>query len=152
MGIPVVALVDTDCDPGTVDIPIPGNDDAYRSVQVILRILTDSIIAGRRQYLDDKEVQEKARLEAEAAKAAEAERAAAAAAPGASPVFQSAGRAAPLPADEAGRGQESGQPVPALGVSGESVRQSALEARLEGRAQPAMAMLSQNLSPRPGEV
>jgi small subunit ribosomal protein S2 len=153
MGIPVVALVDTDCDPGSVDIPIPGNDDAYRSVQVILRILTDSVIAGRRQYQDDKDAQEKARLEADAAKAAEAERAAAAAAaPSASPVYPTAARAAPLPAEgEGGRGQESGQPVPALGMSTESARHGALEARAEGRAQPVMAMLSQNLPPRPGE-
>jgi small subunit ribosomal protein S2 len=85
VGIPVVAIVDTDCDPEQVDIPIPGNDDAYRSVQVILRILTDAIALGRRRYQDDREAQEKARLEAEAAKAAEAERARASTPAGASP-------------------------------------------------------------------
>jgi small subunit ribosomal protein S2 len=69
MGIPVVAVVDSDCDPGAVDIPIPGNDDAYRSIQTILKILADSIIVGRRQYLDLKAVNEKAQMEAEAAKA-----------------------------------------------------------------------------------
>ncbi len=71
IGIPVVALVDTDCDPGTVDIPIPGNDDAYRSVQVILRTLSDAVIVGRRQFLDAKEAEEKAQLEAEAARRAQ---------------------------------------------------------------------------------
>ncbi len=75
VGIPVVAIVDTDCDPGGVDIPIPGNDDAYRSVQVILRLLTDSIVLGRKRWLDDQEAMEKARLETETVRAAEAERA-----------------------------------------------------------------------------
>jgi len=46
-GIPVISIVDTDCDPGMVDIAIPGNDDAYRSIEVILSRLADSIIAGR---------------------------------------------------------------------------------------------------------
>lgn len=62
VGIPVVAVVDTDCDPEAVDIPIPGNDDAYRSIQIVLRLITDAIMEGRRTYLDDKEAQEKARL------------------------------------------------------------------------------------------
>lgn len=46
-GIPVISIVDTDCDPSLVDIPIPGNDDAYRSIEVILSRLADAIIAGR---------------------------------------------------------------------------------------------------------
>jgi small subunit ribosomal protein S2 len=80
MGIPVVALVDTDCDPGAVDIPIPGNDDAYRSIQAILKILADAVTIGRRKYLDNRAAEEKARIEAEAAKIAERARAQAAAA------------------------------------------------------------------------
>ncbi len=35
LGIPVVGILDTDCDPDLVDIPIPGNDDAMRAIQVI---------------------------------------------------------------------------------------------------------------------
>jgi small subunit ribosomal protein S2 len=64
VGIPVVAVVDTDCDPQSVDIAIPANDDAYRSIQAILRIFTDSIMVGRKRFLDDREAQEKARLAA----------------------------------------------------------------------------------------
>lgn len=45
--IPVIGIVDTDCDPGLVDIAIPGNDDAFRSIEVILSQLVDSIIAGK---------------------------------------------------------------------------------------------------------
>jgi small subunit ribosomal protein S2 len=47
MNIPTVCLLDTDCDPDLVDIPIPGNDDAMRSVQVILSRLSEAIIEGR---------------------------------------------------------------------------------------------------------
>jgi small subunit ribosomal protein S2 len=46
MQIPVVAFIDTDSDPELVTIPIPGNDDAMRAVQVITRIITDAVIEG----------------------------------------------------------------------------------------------------------
>jgi small subunit ribosomal protein S2 len=46
LGIPSICLIDTDSDPQLVDIPIPGNDDAVRSIQVILRKLTESVMAG----------------------------------------------------------------------------------------------------------
>ena len=47
LGIPIVSILDTNCDPDLVDVPIPGNDDAVRSIKLILKSLTDSIIAGR---------------------------------------------------------------------------------------------------------
>ncbi len=47
-GIPVVALLDTDCDPEAVDVAIPGNDDSIRSVETILRRLADAVAAGAR--------------------------------------------------------------------------------------------------------
>ena len=47
LGIPVVSILDTNCDPDLVDIPIPGNDDAVRSIKLILTFLTDSIIKGQ---------------------------------------------------------------------------------------------------------
>jgi len=47
LGIPVVSILDTNCDPDLVDIPIPGNDDAVRSIKLILTALTDSIIKGQ---------------------------------------------------------------------------------------------------------
>jgi small subunit ribosomal protein S2 len=49
LGIPVVSILDTNCDPDLVDIPIPGNDDAVRSIKLILNSLTDNIITGRSQ-------------------------------------------------------------------------------------------------------
>lgn len=47
LGIPIVSILDTNCDPDLVDIPIPGNDDAVRSIKLILRTLSDSIIDGK---------------------------------------------------------------------------------------------------------
>jgi small subunit ribosomal protein S2 len=47
LDIPIVSILDTNCDPDLVDIPIPGNDDAVRSIKLILGSLTDSIIAGK---------------------------------------------------------------------------------------------------------
>ena len=49
LGIPVVSILDTNCDPDLVDIPIPGNDDAVRSIKLILNSLTDSIARGQSQ-------------------------------------------------------------------------------------------------------
>ncbi|MBI4605872.1 MAG: 30S ribosomal protein S2 [Planctomycetes bacterium] len=69
MGIPVVGLVDTDCDPRQVDLVIPGNDDAYRAIQQVLRSLTDAIIAGRDKYVSTQAELEKSKLEDEARKA-----------------------------------------------------------------------------------
>ena len=47
LGITVVSILDTNCDPDLVDVAIPGNDDAVRSIKLILKSLTDSIIKGR---------------------------------------------------------------------------------------------------------
>jgi small subunit ribosomal protein S2 len=46
LGIATVALIDTDCDPDLVDLPIPGNDDGIRSIETILRHLADAVISG----------------------------------------------------------------------------------------------------------
>lgn len=47
LGIPIISILDTNCDPDLVDIPIPGNDDAVRSIKLILKSLTDNIIIGK---------------------------------------------------------------------------------------------------------
>ena len=46
LGIPIVSLLDTNCDPDVVDIPIPGNDDAIRSIKLILGSLANAIYEG----------------------------------------------------------------------------------------------------------
>lgn len=47
LNIPIISMLDTNCDPDLVDIPIPGNDDAVRSIKLILNSLTDSINQNR---------------------------------------------------------------------------------------------------------
>ena len=47
LGIPVVAIVDTNCDPDEVDYVIPGNDDAIRAVKLIAETMSNAIIEGR---------------------------------------------------------------------------------------------------------
>lgn len=49
LGVPIVAIVDTNCDPDRVSYPIAGNDDAIRSIRVILQKLVDAIMSGRGQ-------------------------------------------------------------------------------------------------------
>jgi small subunit ribosomal protein S2 len=47
LGITTVALIDTDCDPDEVDLPIPGNDDSIRSIELIVQLLADAVLAGK---------------------------------------------------------------------------------------------------------
>jgi len=46
LGIPIVAILDTNCDPDEVDYPIPGNDDAIRSVALLTRVVADAVAEG----------------------------------------------------------------------------------------------------------
>ncbi len=47
LGITTIALIDTDCDPDEVDLPIPGNDDSIRSIELIVTRLADAVLAGK---------------------------------------------------------------------------------------------------------
>jgi len=49
LGIATVALIDTDCDPDQIDLPIPGNDDSMRSIDLIINIIADAIAEGKAQ-------------------------------------------------------------------------------------------------------
>lgn len=53
LGIPVVAPLDTNCDPDKVDYPIPGNDDAIRSIQLFCKEMSEAIIEGREMNADN---------------------------------------------------------------------------------------------------
>lgn len=85
--IPIVALVDTNCNPDLVDYPIAGNDDAIRSVRLILQMVTQAIESARAEYearnARRKQEEEEKRAAAEAAAQAQQQQAAAAAAPAA---------------------------------------------------------------------
>lgn len=47
LGIPVISIVDTNCDPDVIDYPIPGNDDAIRAIELIVGLMADAYIEGR---------------------------------------------------------------------------------------------------------
>ena len=64
LGIPVVAIVDTNCDPDEIDYVIPGNDDAIRAVKLIAGAMADAIIEARQGQADV--IEEVAEAEAEA--------------------------------------------------------------------------------------
>ena len=51
LGIPVIALVDSDCDPSIVNLPIPGNDDGIRSIQAVAKVITEGLKTGRAQQI-----------------------------------------------------------------------------------------------------
>lgn len=88
LGIPVIGIADTNCDPELIEYPIPGNDDAIRSIKLFANMVADSYLAGAKDYehklrvesdkeSDRRAEEEKAeRAAAKAAKAAKAEAAA----------------------------------------------------------------------------
>jgi small subunit ribosomal protein S2 len=55
LGLTIIGLVDTNCDPEEVDFAVPANDDAIRSIKLFTRVLADAIIEGRGRYLKNKE-------------------------------------------------------------------------------------------------
>ncbi|AIT61361.1 30S ribosomal protein S2 [Corynebacterium doosanense] len=105
LNIPVVAILDTNCDPDVVDFPIPGNDDAMRSNRVLTRVIAEAVIEGKRSREERQlaaaresagDDQEKISADAEAAAAAAAGEAETAAA-----TAEAAAPAAETPAAEA---------------------------------------------------
>jgi small subunit ribosomal protein S2 len=72
LGIPVVAVVDTNCDPTEVDYVIPGNDDALRAIRLFAAKIADSVVEGS-QLLNDKQTAELAASVGEAQQTAAAE-------------------------------------------------------------------------------
>ncbi len=134
IGIPIVAVVDTNCDPDLVDYAIPGNDDAIRAGELMSRVISDAVLEGRfihskrsgqetvqRNALQEAEIAEQ-QAQARAAAASEAaERearvAAAQAAPAEAPVEEAAPEAATeAPAVEAAAPVE--ETLPAAGDDG----------------------------------
>jgi small subunit ribosomal protein S2 len=77
LGLTTVALIDTDCDPDEVDLPIPGNDDGIRSIELIAKQLADAVLQGKAILAPPRGASESpaaapAALPAEAAEKAEA--------------------------------------------------------------------------------
>jgi len=76
--IPVIAIVDTNCDPDHIDYPIPGNDDAIRSIKLVCAKIAEACIAGKGRRQDEAEAMaaEQAAMEAQVAEAEASEKAA----------------------------------------------------------------------------
>ena len=69
LGIPAIAIVDTNCDPDQVDYPIPGNDDAIRSIGLISQYLADAAIEGKAQAVAKKDEAAAAKADSKSAQA-----------------------------------------------------------------------------------
>lgn len=69
LGIPTFALVDTNSDPSNVDFPIPGNDDASKSIQIIVSEITDAIMEGLQERRREKPEEETVETKTESASA-----------------------------------------------------------------------------------
>lgn len=135
LGIPIVALADTDSNPEPLDIVIPGNDDALRSVGLIVRLLADAVaegVAARRAPVERRPAPAQPAASPAAAQPAEAQPAAPQA-PAASPPSTSTAtsvetevRPAEEPAQPAGGGpgeepsQEATEPAPPAGPEAET--------------------------------
>lgn len=63
LGIPIVAIVDTNCDPDHIDYPIPGNDDALKSIRFITSLLTESVLEGRKEFLSTSNIKAKENIQ-----------------------------------------------------------------------------------------
>ncbi len=56
LGLPIFGLIDTNCDPDFINYPIPGNDDALKSIRLIASMLADGIIEGAKQYAETEKI------------------------------------------------------------------------------------------------
>ena len=64
LGIPVVAIVDTNCDPDEIDYVIPGNDDAIRAIKLISQTMANAVIEGKQgEQLEDEAQEEQPQAE-----------------------------------------------------------------------------------------
>ncbi len=76
LGVPVVAIVDTNCDPDPIDYPIPANDDAIRAIKLICSVLATAVVEGRASVLEGADEAEPPVEEASEPEASESESAA----------------------------------------------------------------------------
>jgi small subunit ribosomal protein S2 len=142
LGIPIVALVDTNCDPDEVDYVIPGNDDAIRSCSVIIKAMARAVAEGRAQVAlaEFKAAEERAAAQAAAEAEAELARVAAAAAEAQAALAAETAVAEAPPAVEAPKAPEAPGPVakaPAATAPAAPAGDEAPEARPPAARRPA---------------
>lgn len=61
--IPIIAIVDTNCNPDEVDFPIPGNDDALKSIRIITSLVSESIMEGRKEFATSEAIKNKSKTQ-----------------------------------------------------------------------------------------
>ena len=71
LGIPIVGILDTNCDPDELDYPIPGNDDAIRAVKLITETMANAVLEGKQGAQDHAEEEAEATETSEEAEATE---------------------------------------------------------------------------------
>jgi len=59
LGIPIIGLIDTNCDPDVISHPVPGNDDALKSIRFIASYITEGIIEGRKEFMEAEAIRRK---------------------------------------------------------------------------------------------
>ena len=125
LGIPVLAVVDTNCDPSEVDYVIPGNDDALRAIRLFASKVAESILEGVQAATDKQAADMAAAVEA--------------------------GAAAPAPAADAAPAEEAGEPVAAAAEAG--AEDISMEDVLghEGRKRPAAQSKAEDAAVRQAE-
>ena len=157
--IPIIGLVDTNCDPDEIDYIIPGNDDAIRSCSLIIRVMADAVAQGR-QLLTEAEMKAEAERKAAeeaavAAAVAAAEREAAEQAAAAAAAAEKAKAEAPAQASagEAKTGPKAEKPVEKKAEAEAKKAEPKAEAKAEAKAEPKVAKaekpVEKKRSPRP---
>jgi len=68
LGIPIIGIVDTNCDPDSIDYPIPGNDDALKSIRIITTLVAESIREGRKEFVASETIKKKTAEKQDASK------------------------------------------------------------------------------------
>ena len=146
VGVPIVALVDSDCDPDLIDYPIPGNDDAIRSIRLITGRIADGIIEGNNQRLafEVEEMAEETEGQVDEAPAAVVAQAVVAEAPSAQPApatpTEETQAAAPSSGPSRPDRNRTAQPAPAAPTEETQTAAPAAQAvQAEPTAQPAPA-------------
>jgi small subunit ribosomal protein S2 len=125
LGITVIGLVDTNCDPDDADFIIPGNDDAIRSSGLIVRVLADAVAEGQAKVrAAEFERAEAARLAEEAEAAAQAEAAAAAEAEQAA---AGGSEEAPAPAEAEAEAEQQTEPAPVAAADDKATSEASSE-------------------------
>ncbi|MCK5260530.1 MAG: 30S ribosomal protein S2 [Candidatus Omnitrophica bacterium] len=66
LGIPIIAIIDTNCDPDLIDYPIPGNDDALKSIRIITNLVAESIREGQKEFVSSETIKKQSAQKQEA--------------------------------------------------------------------------------------